>query len=198
MDQHIERGYIKGVEPSLKGVKTLVARGLELGKSTELGLREVLAVEQSFGGRCRPDLVGRYYDGSLVVIDHKVKVKLDDRYLENEFLGYDTSNQFFHYAHFVGQELGEPVSTVFAHIIVLSPTPKTYLHPVKMAEDHVNMWLEGVQQTWRMMNKVVAGGSPVEARFSSCINKFGKCDMYELCHTYHGDESVAEGAYTRV
>ena len=186
---YVVNNYVKESDKSLKGVQELVRVGIELGMDTSLGLTEVLAVEQFLGGRIKPDLIGRYYDGSLVVIDHKVKTNLDDRYLERELLSYDTSNQFFQYGYFVAKEYGEPVSTVFAHMIVVAPVPKTYLHPVTMSQERLDFWLQGVIPTWDLMKAIEEGG-PREARFSSCQGRYGPCDMAPGCHTLHGDEST--------
>ncbi len=194
--EYVEKHYQSHADKSLKGVETLVERGYDLGITTDLSIKEILAVEKYFG-RIKPDIVARDYDGSLVVIDHKVKVNLDDKYLEGNLQEYDSANQFYHYAWGIEQEYGEPVARVVAHVIILAPVGKTLLHPVKMDPEHVQFWLKGTAVTWEHM-KAVEGGGGLETRFASCKGRYGLCDMYEACHTFHGDESAFPALYERV
>src|SRR5215475_12354642 len=90
---YVEDHYKPGSDRTFKGVSNMVEAGVQLGMNTQLSIQEVLAVEEYFG-RVKPDLVGRDYDGSLAIWDHKVKTSLDERYIAKELLEYDTSNQF--------------------------------------------------------------------------------------------------------
>lgn len=194
---YAERAYQEGSDKSLKGTLSLVRRGMELGVGTNLGLTEIMAVEE-YIGRVKPDLIGRAYDGELVVIDHKVKSNLEDRWLDKELEGYDTSNQLFQYAWQVGQEYGEPVVTCIIHMIILGPVPRTILHPVRITQEHLNLWLHGVALDWRQMDTIEKGTVEAGARFASCMGKYGKCDMYTICHTLEGDEGVAHPFYDQL
>lgn len=189
----VTQGYEPGGQQSLKGVLGLVKKGYDLGTATRFDLDTIEAVEVFFG-RTKPDLVIRNKAGNLVVVDHKVKLNLDPRYLEKELLTYDTSNQLYTYAWQVGSTYGEPVTETIIHMIILGPDGQTVLHPVRITEEHLAHWRQGVGKTWEAMNAVKAGGSP-EARYSQCIGKYGKCDMYDLCHILHGDESKAGTLY---
>lgn len=193
---HVEENYVEDSDRSLDTVQTLVRRGTKHGMATNLGLGEILGVEK-FYGRIRPDLVGRSLDGALVVIDHKVKMKLDDQWKEKTLAEYDTNNQFMHYAWAIGQEYGEEVKTVYAHIIVLSPRVYTEMHPVRIDQEHLALWLESATTDYQEMAAIEAGKFKARARFASCVDKYGPCAMYDLCHVLHGDESKAEALYGR-
>jgi len=187
----------EGADRSLKGVLNLTREGLALGLGTNFALSEVLAVERYFG-RTVPDLVGRERDGALMVIDHKVKVTLDEKYREKELEKYNRSNQFFEYAWHVGQEYGEPVERVYAHLIILGPSPEALLHPVAIEPEHLRHWLHGASRDWRDMAAIEKGEEEARARFTACRTDFGLCEMYEACHTFHGQEEAFTALYNRV
>jgi hypothetical protein len=177
-----EAQYQEGSDRSLEGVVTLVRRGVKHGMATDLGLKEILGVEK-FYGRTKPDLVGRNRDGRLVVIDHKVKMNLDDRYKEKELLKFDTNNQMMHYAWTVAQDMGEPVYEVIIHLIVLAPRVYTELHPIRIDQEHLAFWLEGVAKDWESM-----AHNDNRPRFSACMDPW-PCDYRAGCHTFNGQES---------
>lgn len=185
----VEAQYKEGSDRTLKGVLKLVRDGVELGMATNLGLSKIEAVEQFFGN-IKPDLVGREKD-ELVVVDHKVKVSLDEKYLEKELQAYDSSNQLMHYAWAVGAEYGEEVARAYIHLIVLAPVPRTLLHPVKTEPERVQMWLRGVVKDWSEMEAVMQNRALPATRFSACVGKYGPCEMSVVCHSFYGDESAA-------
>jgi PD-(D/E)XK nuclease superfamily len=193
----VRQEYLPGSDRSLRGTLELTRLGLELALGTKFALTRVLAVETPYG-RTRPDLVALDYDGALVVIDHKVKVMLDGRFLAKELEKFNRSNQFFEYAWMVGQEHGEPVSRVIAHMIILGPSPQTLLHPVEMAPEHVAHWLHGVAKDWRQMKLIEDQVVEPQARFTACVTSYGPCEMYEGCHTYYGDESAFPALYEQI
>ena len=181
--------YYEGSDRTEDGVVTLVRRGVKHGMATNLGLREILGVEK-FYGRIKPDLVGRDDRGKLCVVDHKVKINLDDRYKENELLGFDVSNQMYHYAWAVGGELGEEVERVVIHMIVLAPRVYTETHPIPISQEKLAIWLDGAAKDWKDMAK---GES--RPRFGSCMGKYGRCDFWHGCHMLLGDEKKFETLY---
>ncbi len=180
--EYTELNYQEGSDRSLDGVVALVRRGVKHGMTTDLGLSKILGVEK-FYGRTKPDLVGRNKAGQLVVIDHKVKMNLDDRYKEKELLKFDVGNQMFHYAWTVAQDMGEPVVEVIIHLIVLAPRVYTELHPIPIDQGHLVYWLEGVARDWRDMER-----GENRPRFSACSDPW-PCEFRDGCHTFHGDES---------
>ena len=195
-DELVQVQYKEGSKTSLKGTRNLVQQGIELGMATNLGVSQILAVEE-FYGNIKPDLVAKQGQ-DLVVIDHKVKMKLDDQYLEKELQGYDVSNQLWHYGWAVGMEHGEPVQAAIIHMIILAPFPRTLLHPVKLTPEGIKHWLHGVTRDWKGMTAIAKGLEEPGARFSSCVGKYGMCDFGVLCHTLHGDESMAPTFYDKV
>ncbi len=188
--EYTELQYAEASDRSLEGVITLVRRGVKHGVATDLGLSQVLGVEK-FYGRTKPDLVGRNRAGQLVVIDHKVKMNLDDRWKQKELLKFDTNNQMFHYAWTVAQDMGEPVYEVIIHLIVLAPRVYTELHPIRIHQDHLAFWLEGVVKDWEAMAK-----GENQPRFSACMDPW-PCDYREGCHTFYGQESKFNVLYDK-
>ena len=196
-EENIRANYPQRADRTLKGCVELVRQGLELGMNTNFSFKEILAVEEPYG-RTRPDLVARDYDDALAVWDHKLKVELDDKYYEKELAKYDISNQFFEYAWVVGAKYGEPVERVYAHIIILGPSPRTVLHPVKMQPEHVKHWLHGASRDWHHMKAIEEGEEEAQSRYTGCITSYGPCAYHEGCHTFHGDESAFPAIYERV
>lgn len=190
---HVEANYVEDSDRSRDGVQTLVRRGTRHGMETNLGLGEILGVEK-FYGRTKPDLVGRSLDGRVVVVDHKVKLSLDDKYKEKELLKFETNNQMFHYAWTVAQELGEPVATVYIHLIVLAPRVYTAMHPIPIDQEHLAYWLEGVAKDWQEMAAIEAGKFPARPRFSACMDPW-PCDFRDACHVLKGDERTFRVLY---
>ena len=189
--RYVQENYQEGSDRSEEGVLTLVRRGIKHAMATNLGLSEILGVEK-FYGRVKPDLVGRDTAGHLVVVDHKVKMSLDDRYQENELLGFDVSNQMWHYAWAIQQEYGEPVEEVMIHLIVLAPRAYTELHPIRITQDGLTQWLESAVKDWWDM----AHGEN-RARYGSCLGKYGPCEFWKACHVLYGDEEKFEVLYER-
>lgn len=188
-ESYARANYYEGSDRTEDGLVALVRRGVRLGMATNLGTSEILGVEKWYGNS-RPDLVARDQAGKIVVIDHKVKRNLDDRYKEKELLGYETSNQLYGYAWRVAQEYGEPVETAIIHLIVLGPSAYTELHPVRITTEALKLWLTDVSKDWKDM---AAGES--RRRFSSCVNQYGPCRFWAACHVLGGDETKFEGLY---
>lgn len=201
-ERYAVQAWNANLDRSRKRTVELVHLGVQMGMATDLSIKEVVAVEKPFN-RNRPDLVARYYDGSLVVIDHKVKMNLEDKWFESTMQEWDTSNQFFTYAYEVGKAYSEPVNQVFAHVIILDAEPKdgamanprTYVHPVRIDPGHLAYWLAGAAQDWRSMAAIQGQSEAARPRFTACKTKYGLCEMYQLCHTLHGDESQADVFY---
>lgn len=193
--EHTELNYQEGSDRSLEGVVTLVRRGVKHGMATDLGLSDILGVEK-FYGRTKPDLVGRNKASQLVVIDHKVKMNLDDRYKEKELGKFDTGNQMFHYAWTVAQDMGEPVVEVLIHLIVLAPRVYTELHSIKIDQAHLVYWLQSVKVDWQEMKSIENGYAEIRARFSACSDPW-PCEFRDGCHTFYGREEAFPALYDK-
>jgi hypothetical protein len=187
-EANIQVNYQEGSDRSLEGTLELTRRGVKHAMATDLGLKEILGVEK-FYGRTKPDLVGRNRDGRLVVVDHKVKMNLDDRYKEKELLKFDTNNQMMHYAWTVAQDMGEPVYEVVIHLIVLAPRVYTELHPIRIDQEHLAFWLQGIAEDWKDMQR-----GENRPRFSACMDPW-PCDFRDGCHTFNGQESAFNVLY---
>lgn len=196
-EESMARNYPPRADRSLRATLELTKRAIDLALSTQLSVTEIISVEEPYG-RTRPDLVGRDYDDTIAVWDHKVKVELDDRFFAKELAKYDTSNQFYEYAWVVGSKYGEEVGRVYAHIIILGPSPRTVLHPVKMTPEHIQHWLHGASRDWHHMKAIEDGDEEAQARYTGCTTNYGPCAMYEGCHTFYGDETAFSAIYEKV
>lgn len=195
--QVVRAGYLEGSDRSFDGVAKLVSKGVRLGKSTNLGYESILAVEKSFA-RCRPDLVVRMLDGRIAIVDHKVKIQLDPKYLSAECRRFNTSTQFLHYSMAVGEYFGEHVDTVVPHLIILGPRGMTVPHPVKVTKERLAYWRKGAERAWREMHLVESGQSELVPNFTSCETRYGVCDFYAACHNLDCDPSRMEVVYDAV
>lgn len=193
--RYTERG--EDDEWSLEGLSMHVLRGLELGMSRDLGLRTIISTDDQSYGRFRPDVVGRTVEGHLRVVDDKVKMSMDLRYLDDELNKYKHSNQFFGYAWAVGEHYQEPVKTVCVNLIVLSPRPTAILYPVVINQRVLAFWFESAAQDYFEMEAIESGKVKARCRWESCTSRYNKkgttekelCKMYLACHELAGNES---------
>lgn len=192
-------------EWTLEGLSKHVLTGLELGMAKDLGLRTIISADEQTYGGFRPDVVGRTTEGDLRVVDDKVKLSLDSRYIDEELNRYKHSNQFFGYAWAVGQHYNESVRSVCVNLIILSPKPIAMLYPVVMNQKVLKFWAEGAMQDYAEMEAIEAGTVEARPRWESCASKYNKkgttekelCRMYTLCHELAGREEHAAEFYQK-
>jgi hypothetical protein len=204
MDE-INKRYIENDEWTLDGIIRHVYKGIELGISSNLGLKTILSADQQMYGRCRPDVVGRTHDGRLRIWDDKVKLKLDSRYIDDTLSEFRHSNQLYEYAWEVGRYYGEPVEKVGVNLIILTPSPKVIPYPIEITPEAIEYWASGAVQDFSDMALIDGGFAGARPRWTSCTTKYNMpgtfqkalCPMHLICHDLHGDESRAEAFYER-
>jgi hypothetical protein len=192
--------YVENDEWTLVGVLKHVYRGMELGFSSDLGLKSIISADQQTYDHSRPDVVGRTPGGKLRIVDDKVKLKLDVKYLDDTLNEYKHSNQLYMYAWKVGKHYNEPVESVCINLIILSPSPRVVFYPMTLTQEAIEYWAEGAQWDFGDMEKIEEHGTYARVRWTSCTSKYNMpgtftkalCSMYKICHDGHGDEAVAE------
>jgi hypothetical protein len=203
----LSRRYVDNDEWSLEGVMKHVYRGMTLGFASDIGVSKIISADNKKYGRCRPDVVGRTADGKLRlrIVDDKVKLKLDAKYIDETLAEFRHSNQLYEYAWEVGRYYNEPVDSVCINLIILSPKPQVIFDPIKISPEAIEYWAASAMADFDEMFLIQGGLRSARTRWMSCTTKYNKrgtfekalCPMYALCHDLHGDESKAEALYVR-
>ncbi len=194
--------YEDGSEYTLDACLALVETGMAAALKTDLvGDGEVIAVEYAMS-HMYVDLIVRNSEG-LSVIDHKVTLKMDKgKQLPYRILDYDPSWQLLQYPWGLREyaAFGTPVWAK-AHLIILTPRPFTYVHAFPVSDARLDDFEHSAYQHWDEMAshdityRLDGQLAPMNTR--SCHAYGRKCDFYELCHTYCGDETKAPTLYER-
>ena len=193
--------YQEGSEWSLEGCTKLVTRGLDLALKTELLSPEgrVVGVE-TWMGHSRLDLVTREPYG-LVVTDHKVTLELEKKKLEYRLRDLDPSWQLLHGAWACLQKYGEAPAWSRAHLIVLAPRPFVYVHSLKITAARLADYEGSALQHWSEMHgqrQRYDSASILPPMNTRSCHRYGrKCEFYDGCHVYDGDESKFPTIYDR-
>lgn len=205
MNLVLEAEYVEQPAWTLDGLYKLASVGLKAGIASGFPLGgTILSVEEEMGG-FRPDLVYRSSNGEIVVVDNKVTLALKPDYVQMRLAEYESSWQFAHYAWAAGERYGEPVNKVAAHLIVLTPRPKAYIHVVEFTPERLDMWLRDASIVWLDMaeDELIMENSETNLyrRNWNYCQRYGsqhRCMYYQLCHELAGDESRAELFYDRI
>lgn len=192
-------------EWAMKGLMKQALNGVRLGMSTNLNLKSYLAIDNKLYGRCRPDVVGRTPEGQIRIVDDKLKVKLDLKYLDEALAEFQVSNQLYEYTWEVGRHYGEPVTSVGINLIILSPKPTAVFYPMTLTEEAVEYWARGATADFDEMSLIESALRDPRTRWTSCRSKYNKpgtfekalCPMWVLCHDLAGDESKAGAFFGR-
>ena len=201
----INRAQELGNEWTDEGVWRHIVAALKVGITTNLGLKTIISADQKKYGRCRPDVVGRTYDGSLRIVDDKVKLKLDPRYKDEALSEFKHSNQLYEYAWEVGRYYNEPVTSVGVNLIICSPKVDAIFYPIVITPEAVAQWAESAQLDFDEMSSIESGIAYPRRRWTSCTSKYNKpgsmekalCPMHVLCHDLAGQEDKADTFYER-
>lgn len=146
------------------------------------------------GGNCRIDL-GCESDLGPVVVDYKVKVTLDARYVDKERRKWELSEQRFHYIHFYGEHLGREVAQFTIICIVLDPWKIHKWDFVANAEEQTQ-WLKSREATWHLIDKERRYELPVQMA-ATHESQYGPCDFQRACFDYHLDPSLMAIDYVK-
>ena len=187
------REYEENEKWSLEALLHLALKGYRAACAKAEITGVVLGVDQPIG-RGRPDLVYRHSTLGLTVLDGKVRMEGDTRYLPKYLSEYETDHQWWHYAWETEQYYGEPVHQCEVLLTILTPRVRVERHAWPVSPARVGMWLQDTEHVWEQMDREAAGQPPTH-RFSSCFTKYGRCAYFTFCHDCEGDEQRARALY---
>jgi hypothetical protein len=169
-----ERYTLAGLSKVLvRAIKTTVEQGIQVPP------HKVIAVEEKFAHGIL-DLLTRV-GGELVVTDHKTIYDADEHKALLRLNEYEASHQLYHQAWVTRQHFGETPKYVQIQQIVLTPTCRVKVEMFSITDEQIDRWLQSSEVHWsRMANEEEEGFAPMN--FASCFNKYGKCDMFNVCH----------------
>ena len=140
---------------------------------------KIIAVEKTYEdhGNCRPDLLAESPRGDLVVIDYKVKIKLEAAWRQKTLRQYTDDWQMMHYAWATG-------ATSYAIcLVVLGPKPYVESAPFAIHPQYRHIWGSDAQSIWAHMQdvkdkKMVAYG------ITKHWDEYGDCKYINACTKY--------------
>ena len=194
-----------GSEWTQEGLLKHILAAVRIGGETSLGLKTILSADQKKYGHCRPDVVGRTHDGKLRIVDDKVKLKLDPKYIDETLSEFCRSNQLYEYAWEVGRFYNEQVTSVGINLIICTPRLRALFYPINLKPDVLAKWAVSAQQDFDEMAAIEAGEVLPRLRWKSCTTRFNKpgttekalCVFHTACHELAGDESKMDALYER-
>lgn len=166
--------------------------------------KDILAIETPIDkeltiGAGRIDLVTRdKRTNDLIVTDHKSKLQLKPEWVNANLVEIETDWQLLDYAWRVSEYYGEPALWIRRHLIVFSPTSKSYLWAVRLRPEAIKQWRVSADRIWADMerdNKLPLNELPM--RLTECQGRFGRCPAYAACHDLYRDESAIASIYKR-
>jgi len=193
--------FREGGKYTLDACLALVAKGLKEALKTDLlGDGHVVAVEHRLPHMIL-DLLVRNSDGTLTVIDHKITLTLERSKLQWRVSDYDPSWQLLQYPWGVREYMGETPSWSKAHLVALTPRPFAIVLPIEITDARLDDFHTSAAQHWTQMGMqdyaYEVNRTPAPMNTRSCHAYGRKCDFYELCHVYSGDEKMASALYDR-
>ena len=140
---------------------------------------KVLAVEKTYPdhGYCRPDLLLESFQGDIVVVDYKVKIKLETAWRKNTLKQFNDNWQMMHYAWATG-------ATSYAICLVVLG-PKMYVESVPYAinPQYSHIWGSDAQAIWEHM-QLVKNKKMLPYGVTKHFNEYGDCKYIYACTKY--------------
>lgn len=206
-DDMVDGGWIENDAWTAEALKIIIHKGIIAATKTTLATmlkqERFISVEDRLGkaefekGAARMDLI-TMRDNTMIVTDHKTKLRGKQDYIDKDLLASEHEWQFWDYAYRVLQ-CYKPKDLIYrVHIGVLTPTPKWFTQETRIPEAMLDRWHVGAMDVWEAMeNAYNAPSSPLPMHLQNCESKYGKCEFYEACHTCNLDEARIEAFYNR-
>ena len=140
---------------------------------------KVLAVEKTYPdhGNCRIDLLVESPQGDIVVVDYKVKIKLEAAWRQKTLSQYTDHWNMMHYAWATG-------ATSYAIcLVVLGPKPYIESAPFAINPQYFIIWGSDAQGLWEHM-QLVKDKKMVPYGITKHYNEFGDCKYIRACTRY--------------
>lgn len=138
-------------------------------------------------GWCIPDYIGTLEPDDptspLVVVDWKLKMKVDGRSLGTTQRKFGDSWQLKHYAWAVTQHFKRKVDYVAILCIPLAPQCEAFFWTFPVNHDFLDaVWLPGARAAWECMDRINNGVmAPSMADVHYAFDEVGVCDYYDAC-----------------
>ena len=149
-------------------------------------------------GNSRIDL-GCWDGQTSVVVDYKLRLRLDSRYRMAEVKRLQRNWQMLHYTFFYGQYLKKPVDRYIVLLTVLEPKFEILpidLTTVWVTEEELAQWHAFAKQVWADMAAEDSGERLTRGK-TECENRFGPCEFVDACWNWHYDESLMNSKYVK-
>ena len=149
---------------------------------------KVVHVEETMPlhGNARADVVYELPTGEKVVRDYKFALSVTARYVDDRLADYGTHPQSYHYPWMHRASMFIPT------LVIASPRPSMKELVVSRSTKDIDSWLVSQKVKWASMERMEEG---LEGVWRSDTHKtqYGKCGLYDFCHTYEADESRLPG-----
>lgn len=199
----IKQGFIEQDKFTLDGLNTLFERCFKKAVKTtvqEILDREVVIDTELSIGKGRIDLVTRSKDdNSIIITDHKAALQLKPEWIPARLVEVETDWQLRDYAWRASQYYGEPVEWIRRHLIVYSPTSKSFLQLFHLQPAALEQW-ERSARDWfwyRMKVEEIIAFDKLPQNLRECVGRYGKCPAFAACHDLFRDEKAMESIYKR-
>ncbi len=140
---------------------------------------QILAVEKTYPdhGNCRIDLLIQYPNNDIVVVDYKVKIKLEAAWRQKELSKYTDHWNMMHYAWATG-------ATSYAIcMVVLGPKPYIESVPYAIHPLYAGIWGQDAEGMWDHMKAMVDKKTPLYGR-TKHYDEYGDCKYLAACTRY--------------
>jgi PD-(D/E)XK nuclease superfamily protein len=181
---------------TLEALESITTQMIKLAAKTTYA--EILQNEVVVGAEV--DLGGGIIDlltkqGDLwIITDHKTKLQMKADWVQKELIEAETDWQLFDYAWRVRNHYQTNNIAIRRHLGIVSPKSKWFLHQRRLNAETIERWADGANLVWEEIEAVKNGRDPA-MRLLECMGRFGKCPMYEACHTYNQDPKMMEALY---
>ena len=179
--------YVDSVEWSLEGLTKLLTKGFDVALNktvaTQLENEDVMGCELSIG-EGRIDLVSRLKSTKgIIVTDDKVRMQLRADYITKTLVEAEQDWQLWDYAARATEYYGEPVQFIRRHLIILSPKAGAHEQVFTISPEAIKQHQTASAFTWADMGRdELRALVDLEMNKTQCINKYGKCSMWDACH----------------
>ena len=148
-------------------------------------------------GGSRVDVLYETSMGVTGVLDYKTRGRIQKNQVEKTKREFATSDQMYHYCAMVSHELDVTVEQFSICILTLEPRPYIDLWQFRIRPEFLKVWVAGRKQVWTDM-QAIKDGDRVPYPAAEHEDKYGKCEMYNICFRHDFDQGeVSKEFYVR-
>lgn len=181
-----EDKFVENDNWTIDALQILIKKGITAGIKQQLhdiAQRETIVGVEYEIGNGKIDLLTRI-DQHYIITDHKVSLQSKSYYIDKDLLESETDMQLWDYAWRVKNTFNPAEISIRRHKGVLTPTTKFYIHTKKLALENLDRWSVGDYKVMEEIDHAKAHpDEPLQMNLANCTGRYGKCEMYEACHT---------------